>query len=275
MYQSDSFFSEIQLTAPPLEVHVINAFKILSDITYQHILGYDEIEFYPESTYSLLRCTAGEGKIYTEKKEFTIKEKQFIIFRIHDIKKYQSTTPLWEYQWTNFTSHNLENFISKDRIYEKDISGEEETVFLKFFNYGQQEEKDINMLDTIFALYFYTLIYYKKKDEKIKNNGTKIIDEICSYINQKVYSKISIKEISDFFSITPRRLHQIFTENLNISPKQYVLKKKMEEGYKLLVRTSIPVAEISTMLCFSSPYHFSNEFKKMFNLTPTQVRNGK
>ena len=47
----------------------------------------------------------------------------------------------------------------------------------------------------------------------------------------------------------------------------------MEEGYKLLVQTSAPINKIADMLCFSSPYHFSNEFKKIFNQTPTEVRN--
>jgi len=47
----------------------------------------------------------------------------------------------------------------------------------------------------------------------------------------------------------------------------------MEEGYRLLVQTSMPINKISELLCFSSPYHFTNEFKKIFNQTPTQVRN--
>ncbi|WP_448904016.1 AraC family transcriptional regulator [Eubacterium sp.] len=27
------------------------------------------------------------------------------------------------------------------------------------------------------------------------------------------------------------------------------------------------------LLCFSSAYHFSNEFRKIFGITPTKVRN--
>lgn len=46
----------------------------------------------------------------------------------------------------------------------------------------------------------------------------------------------------------------------------------MEEGYKLLVQTAAPVNKIAYMLCFSSPYHFTNEFKKTFGQSPTEVR---
>lgn len=99
------------------------------------------------------------------------------------------------------------------------------------------------------------------------------IDDICSYVVQKVFSKLTVDELSAFFDISPRRLHQVFTEQLGISPKQFILKKKMEEGYRLLVQTSMPVNKIAELLCFSSAYHFSNEFRKTFGMTPTSVRN--
>ncbi|UKI23330.1 MAG: AraC family transcriptional regulator [Anaerotruncus sp.] len=79
---------------------------------------------------------------------------------------------------------------------------------------------------------------------------------------KRFFSKITVDTVSAFFNISPRRLHQIFTNELGISPKQYILKKKMEEGYRLLVETSMPINKISETLCFSSPYHFTNEFKK-------------
>ena len=46
----------------------------------------------------------------------------------------------------------------------------------------------------------------------------------------------------------------------------------MEEGYKLLVQTSMPINKIAYMLCFSSPYHFTNEFRRVFGQSPSEVR---
>ena len=99
------------------------------------------------------------------------------------------------------------------------------------------------------------------------------VNNFCDINEQKLFTKITVDAVSAFFNITPRRLHQIFIKELNISPKKYITKKKMEEGYRLLVQTSMPINKISELLCFSSPYHFTNEFKKIFNQTPTQVRN--
>ena len=114
----------------------------------------------------------------------------------------------------------------------------------------------------------------KKSIEKTASaKKIKFADEICSFIEQKIYEKITVTDAALFFNISPRRLHQIFAKELGISPKQYIVKKKMEEGYRLLVQTTYPINKISEVLCFSSAYHFSNEFKKLFKQTPTQVRN--
>ena len=135
--------------------------------------------------------------------------------------------------------------------------------------------KNTNYINSLFSSYLFSIIIENEIAEKNPDfkERKRLIDDICSFIQQKLYSRISITEISLFFKISPRRIHQIFTAELSISPKQYIIKKKMEEGYKLLVQTSAPINKIADMLCFSSPYHFSNEFKKIFNQTPTEVRN--
>ncbi|WP_353885121.1 AraC family transcriptional regulator [uncultured Eubacterium sp.] len=85
------------------------------------------------------------------------------------------------------------------------------------------------------------------------------------------FTKLTVDDFAAFFDISPRRMHQIFQKELGISPQQYITKKKMEEGYRLLVQTAMPINKISEFLCFSSPYHFSNEFEILFHQTPAQV----
>ncbi|MDE6386150.1 MAG: AraC family transcriptional regulator [Eubacterium sp.] len=43
----------------------------------------------------------------------------------------------------------------------------------------------------------------------------------------------------------------------------------------MLTQTAIPINRIAEMLCFSSPYHFSTEFKKMYSLPPSIIRKSK
>lgn len=273
MYQSESFYISWQKQDNLFLSNVITAFNIFADINYYHYIEDEEKGYYPEDTFSFVRCFSGEGEISLYDKVFRLKENECIFLRFHNIKKYKSITKTWGYKWVNFTAKNAEKIFEINHVYSKPVTDDEESVFSKFLRVGQAENVNLGYMNTLFNYYLYSVMFEEKDTVGISDNkGSKTVDEICGYIRQKIYSKISIGEISSFFQMSPRRLHQIFSQKLNISPKRYILNKKLEEGYKLLVQTTIPVNEIAAMLCFSSPYHFSNEFKKTFKQSPTEVR---
>ncbi|MDE5996342.1 MAG: AraC family transcriptional regulator, partial [Eubacterium sp.] len=252
---------------------VSSAYKILADSSYYHICGDEEKASYSEKTIAFIRCTTGCGKIYANEKSFDIKENEYTFINFHSIEKYKSLTHLWGYDWVNFEA-NINNEFEFNKIYTSEISENESHAFEKLIIAGKKAE-DKSYINSLFLNFFYIVTKENQSDNNIlaKSKNTKLIDEICAFIQQKLFEKITVNDVAVFFNVTPRRLHQIFSKELGISPKQYIVNKKMEEGYRLLVQTSYPINKISEALSFSSAYHFSNEFKKTFNQTPTQVRN--
>lgn len=272
MYQSDSFYLSWQKQENVFFPNVITAFNIFADENYYHYIEDEEHGYYPENTFSFIRCFAGEGEISLYDKVFRLRENECLFLRFHTIKKYTSITKMWGYKWVNFTAKNASSLFETETVYSKCVFDGEEQLFSKFLQTGQSENVNVGYVNTVFNHYLYSVMLQEGFSRSEEKKSVTTIDEICGYIRQKIYSKISIGEISSFFQMSPRRMHQIFTQKLGISPKRYILNKKLEEGYKLLVQTTIPINEISAMLCFSSPYHFSAEFKKTFNGTPTEVR---
>ena len=273
MYQSDSFFIESGKKHRCFSPSITSAYQILTDISYYHICDDNEKEHYSDDTIAFIRCTHGSGKFYYTDKETEISENDYIFIKFKDIIKYKALSPIWGYRWVNFSYEGTADF-KLGKKYSAELTDNETDAFSRLL-YAGQEIKNTNYINSLFSTYLYSVITENEIAEKHQETKERqrLIDDICSYIQQKLYSRISITELSVFFKISPRRIHQIFTSELLISPKQYIIKKKMEEGYRLLVQTSAPINKIADMLCFSSPYHFSNEFKKIFNQTPTDVRN--
>lgn len=273
MYRSQSFFISEQKTDGAFAPVLISAFKIFTDDSYYHKTDDEERALHPRQTFAFIRCTAGSGRLYTKRGEYALQENDYILLRFHDIIKYKATAQIWSYRWSNFTADSLAE-LKPDQLLTTPVTEQEEKSFDKLLLFGQNLY-DRNYINYLFLDYYYN-ITAKEKTQAILSQefcGNKQIDDMCALIAQKVFSRLTVEDVSAFFNISSRRLHQIFSKELDISPKQYILKKKMEEGYRLLVQTSMPINKISELLCFSSPYHFTNEFKKAFAQTPTQVRN--
>lgn len=274
MYQNDSFFINSLKKEKGACFNTISVFKILADNAYHHKHDDEEKANYPYAAVAFIRCVEGKGLIKLTDKKITLEKNECIFVPFHEIEEYKSASNVWGYRWVNFEAKNADGEFELNKKYKIEFSENEDNAFGKLLSCGQLHCENRNYINSLFASYFYSVMLESgfEEEDALLNRNTRIIDEICAYIQQKLYTKISIDDIASFFMISPRRLHQIFTQQLGISPKKYILKKKMEEGYKLTVQTSVPINKIAYMLCFSSPYHFTHEFKKTFSQSPSDVR---
>lgn len=274
MYHSSSFFLNNFSKSKTFNPLITSVYKILADISYAHRCDEQELQSYPDDTIAFIRCINGKGQICLENSNFILNKNDCIFLHFKDIQEYRSLTNIWEYRWVNFNADYTSDEFKFSNIYNIPFSEKEEKAFNRLLSVGQSDINNKNYLNHLFMNYYYSIMLENQIDDENLISEAKhgFADEMCAYIHQKLYSKVSIDEIAAFFKISPRRLHQIFTSELGISPKKYILKKKMEEGYKLLVQTSTPINQIAYMLCFSSPYHFTNEFKKTFSQSPSEVR---
>lgn len=274
LYQSNSFFINSADPDQCFQPMVTSVFKIFADSTYFHYCDNEEKMYHPPETVAFIRCIQGAGRIYLSNCKIDLQANDCVFIDFHSINKYKSTSNVWEYRWVNFNTQNISDEFEINKIYKVHFYEKEDRAFNKLLDNGQKDIVNPNFINSLFLSYFYCIMLESRfdKDDFSPEANIKLIDEMCAYVNQKIYSKVSIDDISAFFKISSRRLHQIFTSELNISPKKYILKKKMEEGYKLLVQTSTPINKIAYLLCFSSPYHFTNEFKKTFGQSPSEVR---
>ena len=272
MYQNKFFYIDMQNQLEHFAPSVCSAFLITADGGYFHKPDYEEKEAYPENTQAFVRCIEGRGKISCQGKEYVLKENDCLFLPFDKVEFYQSEAEIWSYRWVNFTTPSAGGQYTPCSVFSVPATEYEEKAFCRLMSYGGQGSPDKSYVNALFIDYFYTVMR-QNTGLVIRESAEKSrISEICSFLEQQIYTKSTIEDTAAFFKLSPRRLHQIFTAETGISPKQYLQKKKLEEGYRLIVQTSLPVGKIAYMLGFNSPYHFSNAFKKTFNATPTEVR---
>lgn len=74
--------------------------------------------------------------------------------------------------------------------------------------------------------------------------------------------------------ITPNYLNEIVSTAMQISAKQYIQNKVMEEAKRMLAYTDLPVAEIAFELNYETVSYFSRCFRRYTGETPLGYRRG-
>ena len=137
---------------------------------------------------------------------------------------------------------------------------------------------DINLNDSYYELnkdielFLYQmikeLIYHQSKDTNIYPNWFKSLLLEIQDLNK-------IKETKDIFIISPySKQYTIkkFHEYLNMTPSQYLNKKKIDKAIELLLSTELSILNIAFECGFNNIEYFDKIFKKTMGLTPLRYR---
>ena len=72
--------------------------------------------------------------------------------------------------------------------------------------------------------------------------------------------------------LSPRRLEQIFAENLGLTPAAYALTLRLQAARRMITDTRHPLAEVALRCGFSSASTLSRAFNAKFGQSPSQLR---
>ena len=97
--------------------------------------------------------------------------------------------------------------------------------------------------------------------------------QIKNYLDSNYSENITLDTLADITHMNKYYMAHAFTRYTGLSPINYLIQKRIQEGKSLLESTSHSIAQISIMLGFSSQSYFSQAFKKATGRTPVQYRN--
>lgn len=97
--------------------------------------------------------------------------------------------------------------------------------------------------------------------------------QIKNYLDANYSQNITLDTLAGLTHMNKYYMAHAFTKYIGISPINYLLEKRIQEGKSLLESTSHSIAQVSAILGFSSQSYFSQAFKKATGKTPIQYRN--
>ena len=82
--------------------------------------------------------------------------------------------------------------------------------------------------------------------------------------------ELSVSSLATDAGISEAYLRRIFMNRFGVSPKEYIIRKRMDYACRLLASRQFEVQTVAELCGYSEPCHFSREFKKRFGVSPNE-----
>ena len=113
---------------------------------------------------------------------------------------------------------------------------------------------------------FYDVINTSKKTDPIETDV--FLQQAIGYIDGHLCEKILLEDLAKHTARSKSSFCHLFEQKMNISPKQYILQKKLALANKL-INEGIPAVTAATQVGYDNYSNFYRLYRKMLGKSPT------
>lgn len=177
----------------------------------------------------------------------------------------------WNYFWMDcspqFADHYVKQVAKPDEkgIFSYDFRG-------LLSGYIEKIMSATHTMSVVEALGFGFSILALHTPQESASRGIQYVRRAKNYIESSIGRRLSVRDVAEAVSIHDRYLYTLFVQIEGISPKEYILLRKMETAKDLLANTDLTVSDIAQATGLPDVYSFSRLFKAKQGVSPSAYR---
>ena len=105
-----------------------------------------------------------------------------------------------------------------------------------------------------------------------QEQAERVITGITRYLQEHLAEEVSLSVLAEQFHLNPQYISQLFKNEIGVGFLAYLTNIRMERAKKLLLSTSLSVAEVAEQSGYGDYRVFTKVFKKSEGITPSQYR---
>jgi two-component system response regulator YesN len=119
-------------------------------------------------------------------------------------------------------------------------------------------------------VFFETINSFISKKRSSLNH--QLVEEIRQYIDANYSGDITLSGMAIQYKISPSYLSLLFTEQIGKNFIDYLTEHRITKARELLKHTDMKIYEISNVVGYNDSFYFSNCFKKLVGVSPSEYR---
>lgn len=244
--------------------------------------------------YLIHYVVSGQGILYINQSCYEISAHTAFLIPAGIKASYEADKNLpWSYCWTAFYANPDDVKLilpdtSQSVIYSNIDTLEIWNIILRFFqqeasfdNYSEKEfitdqyhleinydcSRSFSMSSVLYHIF--SRLPLSRRNETTLSTNIKCIRE---YLDRNFNKPVQIAEVARLFSMHPTYLSAMFRKEYQISPKGYMIQKRIETAAQLLHTTDLTVKQIAASVGYTNQMEFTQLFKKHTGKSPTEYR---
>lgn len=227
--------------------------------------------------YLILLVKKGRLSVETEGRKFTVKEGDMAFIDCHHPHTY-GAVGFTEFLWIHFDGSNARQFYQEitqklfaGPVFHSENSASIEEKLRMVVSVRRYEQFCTEYEDSL-QIYEILMALCGNVSCRAENEKEEGMEEVIRYIGENLDQDLSVKILADYAGLSESHFSRKFRQIMNSSPKEYLIRRRMNEAKHLLKTTSCPVKEIAARVGFHSESHFTNTFTAQNGLPPKKFR---
>ncbi len=219
-----------------------------------------------------IRCHKGKGVVTLKNNQSLISDSNsLLIIKKQDVVHYYCDATLWNFQWYEFTMKQF-MLLPLNRYMLLPISKFETLLSKEAFSNLRLGFAPQHQLAS--ACFGHLLQHWLSIIPELSITANQArVNAVIEYMHEHLgQASCTIEAMAQHVHISTRRLHQLFIQNCNKSPKQFYDQIRLYQAKEWLLQNRFTNEHIADELGYSSAFHFSKAFSKMFGRSPKTFR---
>ena len=223
--------------------------------------------------YLFVLVNKGEADFFDKSGVVKLREHDMLVMCPGEKIHYTANTP-WSIQWIGLYGQTVEKYMQI-----LSINGENPIIHIEqYYEMEQLLEELYSLTESrteyfrckqIELIYRFFSILLENSDKRtrydIAHSAQKIIDHNFD-------REITMQQIASSLCANAAYLTRKFTQKYGISPKEYLLEKRIAYAKRLLAQTDVSVKEIAVSVGYVDQLYFSRIFKRKEGVSPLEYR---
>ena len=115
-------------------------------------------------------------------------------------------------------------------------------------------------------------LFQKRLSAEPEQQEERTFTGITRYLQEHLAEEMSLSILAEQFHLNPQYISQLFKSEIGVGFLAYLTNIRMEKAKKLLLSTSLPIADVAEQSGYADYRVFTKVFKKSEGITPSQYR---